>query len=177
MDVGTGGGFPGMPLAICNPDVDFTLVDSIRKKVMVVDDAVKRLNLRNVEPVCMRVEELRGLCDFVVARSVTNMPQFIQWVAKNLRAGPLSAADSDISHVLGEGGVLYIGPSGLDELRAMGVEPAGVFPVQEVLTTGNTPEYESDKEIYYFRTSDILSAVGARPPSRETARRRRGRRT
>lgn len=77
-DIGTGGGFPGIPLAIMFPECDFTLVDSIGKKIMVVQEVAKSLGLTNVTAVKSRSEELKGEFDFVTGRGVTRLPEFVQ---------------------------------------------------------------------------------------------------
>ena len=80
LDVGTGGGFPGIPLAILFPKTQFTLVDSIAKKINVVKEVVTGLQLKNVEIHHMRVEDLFGQFDFIVSRAVAAMPTFVHWV-------------------------------------------------------------------------------------------------
>lgn len=80
MDVGTGGGFPGIPLAIIFPEVHFTLVDSIGKKIKVVEEVVQGLGLTNVTPVNDRVENINEQFDFIVSRAVAAMPTFAHWV-------------------------------------------------------------------------------------------------
>ncbi|SHE50178.1 16S rRNA m(7)G-527 methyltransferase [Psychroflexus salarius] len=80
LDVGTGGGFPGIPLAILFPEVQFTLVDSIGKKIKVVDEVVEALKLTNVKTVNNRVEQLNGEFDFIISRAVAVMPSFVRWV-------------------------------------------------------------------------------------------------
>jgi 16S rRNA (guanine527-N7)-methyltransferase len=85
VDVGTGGGFPGLPLAILHPELNFTLVDSIRKKIGVVEDIVDQLGLANVQPLWGRAEELAETpefyqrFDYVVARAVTTTTDLIRW--------------------------------------------------------------------------------------------------
>ena len=89
LDVGTGGGLPGIPLAICYPEARFTLLDSIGKKVAVVEDMVDRLELSNAKVVRGRVEELpaKKCYDFILGRAVTALPTFIGWIRKKIRKG------------------------------------------------------------------------------------------
>lgn len=80
LDVGTGGGFPGIPLAILYPETKFDLVDSIGKKIKVVDEVSEGLGLENVTTYNQRVEDLKGQYDFIVSRAVAVMPTFVRWV-------------------------------------------------------------------------------------------------
>jgi 16S rRNA (guanine527-N7)-methyltransferase len=80
MDVGTGGGFPGIPLAILYPECSFHLVDSIAKKLKVVDEVVAGLDLKNVKTSHTRVEDINDTYDFIVSRAVAAMPTFVHWV-------------------------------------------------------------------------------------------------
>lgn len=80
MDVGTGGGFPGIPLAILFPEVDFLLVDSIGKKIKVVDEVVNALGLKNVRTLHKRAEEVPEKFNFIISRAVTQMPVFMKWI-------------------------------------------------------------------------------------------------
>jgi 16S rRNA (guanine527-N7)-methyltransferase len=80
LDIGTGGGFPGIPLAIFFPEVNFTLVDSIGKKIKVVNEVAKALELENVQGIHERAEKIKDKFDFIVSRAVTAMPQFLPWV-------------------------------------------------------------------------------------------------
>jgi 16S rRNA (guanine527-N7)-methyltransferase len=84
LDVGTGGGFPGIPLAIYFPDVEFTLLDSIRKKVKVVENIRQELNLKNVKTRCERVENLTEKFDFITARAVTKITPFYTWTKSKI---------------------------------------------------------------------------------------------
>jgi len=80
LDVGTGGGFPGIPLAIMFPECSFHLVDSINKKLTVVNEVAKALELHNVKTTHSRVEAIHDTYDFIVSRAVTAMPEFVKWV-------------------------------------------------------------------------------------------------
>ena len=80
LDVGTGGGFPGIPLAIMFPETQFTLIDSIGKKIKVVNAVAEALQLTNVTAMQIRAEQVKGNFDFVVCRAVTDMKDFARWV-------------------------------------------------------------------------------------------------
>ena len=84
MDVGTGGGFPGIPLAILFPECEFLLVDSVKKKVLVASEVAKALGLNNVECVWERVEDERRTFDFVVSRGVMPLPDLVKLTRKNI---------------------------------------------------------------------------------------------
>lgn len=84
LDVGTGGGFPGIPLAILFPDVKFHLVDSIGKKIKVVKEVSQQLNLTNVTADHIRAEEVKGEFDYVVSRAVTRLTPFYHWISDKI---------------------------------------------------------------------------------------------
>lgn len=86
LDVGTGGGFPGIPLAILFEASNFTLVDSIQKKIKVVNAVKDALGLKNVKTINTRAEELNQQFDFVVSRAVTQLDRFLPWVSKKIKA-------------------------------------------------------------------------------------------
>lgn len=110
IDVGTGGGFPGIPLAILFPETHFTLVDAIGKKIKVVDEVVVGLGLTNVVTINDRVENVKGQFDFIVSRAVAAMPTFVHWVKgkikkdsiHDIRNGILYLKGGDLSEELSE---------------------------------------------------------------------------
>jgi len=106
LDVGTGGGFPGIPLAILFPETRFHLVDSIGKKITVVTEVSKALGLKNVRAEQIRAEQIRGKYDFVVSRAVTRMKEFYGWVNNKIK--------DDSTHAL-DNGILYLKGGDLDE--------------------------------------------------------------
>ena len=87
LDAGCGGGFPSVPLAILFPGAQFVAADSIRKKIAVVEGVSRSLGLENLEPRCMRVEQIDGPFDYVVSRAVTAMPELVGWIWNKIRRG------------------------------------------------------------------------------------------
>jgi len=85
LDVGTGGGFPGIPLAILFPETRFYLIDVILKKITVVKAVAEALELKNVKAEQLRAENVKGDFDFIVSRAVTNMPDFVSWVNNKIK--------------------------------------------------------------------------------------------
>ena len=85
LDVGTGGGFPGIPLAILFPETRFYLIDIILKKINVVKAVAESLGLKNVKAEQIRAEQVKGDYDFIVSRAVTNMPDFVMWVKDKIK--------------------------------------------------------------------------------------------
>lgn len=85
LDVGTGGGFPGIPLAILFPETRFYLIDVIAKKIKVVQAVAEALELKNVKAEQLRAENVKGDFDFIVSRAVTNMPDFVSWVKGKIK--------------------------------------------------------------------------------------------
>lgn len=81
MDAGTGGGFPGIPLAILFPEANFYLVDSIGKKIKVVNEVVQSLGIKNVDSEHQRVEKVNKTFDFIISRAVTSLPDFLRWTS------------------------------------------------------------------------------------------------
>ncbi len=101
LDIGTGGGFPGIPLAILFPETHFHLVDSIGKKITVVKDVVKQLKLTNVEAQQARAEELVRKYDFVISRAVTQMANFYPWVKNKIRKEDFNEFQNGILYLKG----------------------------------------------------------------------------
>ncbi len=106
LDIGTGGGFPGIPLAILFPQTNFHLVDSIGKKITVVKNVVEGLGLTNVKAEQVRGEEIKAKYDFVISRAVTRMREFYGWVRNKTTPQSIHSLDN---------GILYLKGGDLDE--------------------------------------------------------------
>lgn len=142
MDLGCGGGFPGIPLATLFPDVRFRLVDSVGKKIIVADAVARSLGLKNVETIHARAEELNGAVDFVVSRAVTELGKFLQWSWKQVRGGDGR-------------GVLYLKGGDLtEEIRKgckgiRGLESCETYAVSDFFTE----EFFETKKVLYLKKS------------------------
>jgi 16S rRNA (guanine527-N7)-methyltransferase len=101
LDVGTGGGFPGIPLAVLFPDCQFTLVDSIGKKIKVVEEVAKGLELTNVNALNSRVEQVDLKVDFVLSRAVTRFATFHGWVKNKFLKGSFNPLNNGILYLKG----------------------------------------------------------------------------
>ncbi|KFF06737.1 16S rRNA (guanine(527)-N(7))-methyltransferase RsmG [Flavobacterium reichenbachii] len=106
LDVGTGGGFPGIPLAILFPETRFYLIDVIAKKIKVVQGVADALGLKNVKAEQLRAENAKGDFDFIVSRAVTNMPDFVSWIKDKIK--------KQHKHTL-KNGILYLKGGDLSE--------------------------------------------------------------
>jgi 16S rRNA (guanine527-N7)-methyltransferase len=137
MDVGTGGGFPGIPLAIMFPETSFLLVDSIGKKIKVVQAVIEELGLANVKAVHARAEDISDKFDFVVSRAVTALPRFIPMVDENI--------SKSSKHEL-TNGILYLkGGDVEEELAGLG-RTCEIFRIQDHFTE----DYFSEKWILHI---------------------------
>lgn len=101
LDVGTGGGFPGIPLAILFPECNFHLVDSIGKKIKVVKEVAEALKLKNVRASHDRAENIKGTYDFVVSRAVTAMPVFLTWLKDKFKSEQRNALPNGVLYLKG----------------------------------------------------------------------------
>lgn len=101
LDVGCGGGFPSVPLAILFPEAEFVAADSIRKKITVVEGVTEGLGLKNLTPRCTRVEQLPEQFDYIVSRAVTAMPEFVGWIWNKIRRGQRGTLPNGILYLKG----------------------------------------------------------------------------
>lgn len=146
MDVGTGGGFPGIIMAICYPQAHFTLIDSIGKKIAVVQDLADKLGLKNVDARQCRAEEVKKQFDFITGRAVKNLPEYFSWIKNNLRRGERHSIPN---------GVLYWKGGNLDdELEALGIRPRKTISLEESFSD----PYFAQKYILHFDARDVPRA-------------------
>lgn len=135
LDVGTGGGFPGIPLAIMFPHSNFYLIDSIGKKVKVVENVVASLGLKNVRTEQIRAEQVQGEFDFIVSRAVTDLSQFTQWVRGKV---------SDIHYHHLRNGILYLKGGDLTEELA---------PFKKKVRTWDISDFFEEE---FFQTKKVI---------------------
>ena len=136
LDVGTGGGFPGIPLAILFPQCSFHLVDSIGKKILVVKDIVHQVGLKNITVEHIRAEQVEGLYDFVVTRAVTRTKPLYQWVKKKIK--PHSR------HTLKNGLLALKGGDLTQELKEVGQRPT----IYELNNSFQEPFFQTKRVVY-----------------------------
>ncbi|MGC3943920.1 MAG: 16S rRNA (guanine(527)-N(7))-methyltransferase RsmG [Chryseolinea sp.] len=136
MDVGTGGGFPGIPLAILFPNTKFHLVDSIGKKITVVKEVASGLGLTNVNAQQIRAEELKSEYDFIVSRAVTRLKEFHGWVRGKVKATS--------AHPI-QNGILYLKGGDLEEELSELKRPMQVFNIPDFF---QEPFFETKKVVY-----------------------------
>ncbi|PBQ34931.1 16S rRNA (guanine(527)-N(7))-methyltransferase RsmG [Sphingobacteriaceae bacterium] len=138
MDVGTGGGFPGIPLAILFPETQFTLVDSIGKKIKVVTEVAAALGLKNVKAYHKRAEELDQKFHFVVSRAVTEFPVFHSWVKNKF----LKENFNDLPN-----GILYLKGGDLKEEFGRFFNQARFYDLKDFFSE----EFFETKKVVYFK--------------------------
>lgn len=142
LDIGTGGGFPGIPLAILFPEVQFTLIDSIGKKITVVKEVSAGIGLKNVTAIHGRAESLKEKFHFVVSRAVTQMPVFLRWLK-----GKFEKEQFNPKH----NGVLYLKGGDLaEELAGLKCE---IFSLQDFFET----EFFETKKVVYLSKGNFNS--------------------
>lgn len=122
LDVGTGGGFPGIPLAILFPETHFHLVDSIGKKITVVKQIAEAAGLKNVSAEWVRAEAVRNKYDFIISRAVTRMAEFYGWVRNRVKEESLHALDN---------GILYLKGGDVDEEMSALKRPFAVYSLSD----------------------------------------------
>jgi 16S rRNA (guanine527-N7)-methyltransferase len=136
LDVGTGGGFPGIPLAILFPETNFHLVDSIGKKITVVKGVAEGIGLKNVKAEQIRAEQIKGQYDFIVSRAVTRIKEFYGWIHNKTKKQSVHPLDN---------GILYLKGGDLDE------ELAELKKIHQVYSLSDyfTEEFFETKKVVY----------------------------
>lgn len=138
LDVGTGGGFPGIPLAILFPETNFVLVDSIGKKIKVVNEVATAIGLINLKGIHSRAEQIDQNFDFIVSRAVTQLKDFYPWISKKFKKGKSGNFKN---------GVLYLKGGDLtEELVASKLKGIQLFPLSDSFKE----EFFETKYVVYF---------------------------
>ncbi len=140
LDIGTGGGFPGIPLAILFPEVQFTLVDSIGKKITVVQAIADELGLENVTAIHERAENIKGKFHFVVSRAVTQMPVFLTWLQGKFEKEQINPL---------ENGILYLKGGDLSQ------ELAGLKTKEHLLKDYFEEDFFETKKVVYLSAKNF----------------------
>ncbi len=136
LDVGCGGGFPSIPLAILFPEAHFTAADSIGKKIKVVEGVSASLGLKNITPHWGRVEELSHRYDYVISRAVTEMPRFVGWIWDKIERGQKGALPN---------GILYLKGGDLAEELALTHKRWELYPISDFF---DEEFFETKKVVY-----------------------------
>lgn len=140
MDAGTGGGFPGIPLAIMFPETKFYLVDSIGKKIKVVKEVASKLALKNVKAEQVRIEQVDHSFDFIVSRAVTSLPDFMRWAAYKFHRQSFNKRKN---------GILYLKGGDIDaELKQLKGFKKKVFDLSKYI---DEPFFETKKLIHIYK--------------------------
>ena len=140
LDIGTGGGFPGIPLAVLFPNCQFHLVDSIGKKIKVVNEVAAALELENVTAEHQRAEKVKSQYDFIVSRAVTALPKFMAWTRGKIRAKSFN----DLPN-----GILYLKGGDISEEIARWKKQSQVFPLSDYFEE----EFFETKKVVYLNVS------------------------
>jgi 16S rRNA (guanine527-N7)-methyltransferase len=136
LDVGTGGGLPGIPLAILFPETNFHLVDSIGKKITVVKGVAEGIGLKNVQAEQIRAEQIKGEYDFIVSRAVTRLKEFYQWIHRKVKDKSIHDLDN---------GILYLKGGDLDEELADLKKPHSIYELSKYFKE----EFFETKKVVY----------------------------
>ncbi len=140
LDVGTGGGFPGIPLAILMPNCTFYLNDSIQKKITVVSEVAKALTLKNVIPIHERAEKIKDKFDFIISRAVTNFPDFMKLVQ-----GKISSKHNNKL----PNGIIYLKGGSTEEIKIDMQDYFNNAVIFDIYQYFSLPFFETKKIIYY----------------------------
>ena len=140
MDAGTGGGFPGLPLAVFFPDVSFYLVDSTGKKIKVVNEVVSKLELKNVKAEQIRMEQVDSSFDFIISRAVTALPDFVRWTQYKFHRKSFNSIPN---------GILYLKGGDLrEELQQVKGLKKRIYALKDFF---DEPFFETKKLVHLFR--------------------------